>query len=373
MNILFITQLFPSDKDINNTSEALREFVIEWAKKGHQIKVIRPYYSYEQEPYPQKTTFKIEANVLVEFVKPIRIPLLKFGYFNNERILENLTFKPDIVICHMYNSYFTFYKLAKILNVPLVVGIHMSDIRISKNIFHRFHQKLIFRNASAFACRSIAIQNLFHELFPEYNQKTFVAFSGLPQFYLNQKVDLNKNKKIRIISVSWLIKRKQIDKVIKALDKMPADFQWEYVIIGTGKEEKSLKQLASETNFSNRIHFRGKKSRESIVEELKQSDIFVLPSYNETLGLVYLEAMACGCLTIGSLNEGIDGIIIDGQNGLLCDPLNDVSISEKLYEAMVMDEEKYKKMVSKGLETVSNYSNEKKSGEYLERLLKLAI
>ncbi len=371
MNILFITQLFPADKDINNTSEALREFVTEWAKKGHQIKVIRPYYSYEKEPFPVKATFKIEQDVFVEFVKPLRIPILKFGFFNNKKIIKNLTFKPDVVVCHMYNSYFTFHKLAKILNVPLVVGIHMSDIRISKNVFHWFHQKQIFKNVSAFACRSIAIQNLFHKYFPEYKKKTFLAFSGLPQIYLNQNIEVKRNQKIRIISVSWLIKRKQIDKVIKALAKMPADLQWEYVVIGTGEEDNSLKQLVNEINLSTAIHFPGKKSRESLMEELKQSDIFVLPSYDETFGLVYLEAMACGCLTIGSRNEGIDGIIIDGHNGLLCDPLSDDSIFAKLYEAMVMDEDNYKKMVSTGIESISNYSIEKKSGEYLDRLLKL--
>ena len=41
-------------------------------------------------------------------------------------------------------------------------------------------------------------------------------------------------------------------------------------------------------------------------------------SKEETFGLVYLEAMSMGCITIASKNEGMEGIIIDGENGFLC-------------------------------------------------------
>ena len=42
-------------------------------------------------------------------------------------------------------------------------------------------------------------------------------------------------------------------------------------------------------------------------------------SKGEAFGLVYLEAMARGCITIGSKNEGIDGVIEHGVNGFLCE------------------------------------------------------
>ena len=55
---------------------------------------------------------------------------------------------------------------------------------------------------------------------------------------------------------------------------------------------------------------------------LGQSDVFVLPSVNETFGMVYLEAMSQGCIPIGTSGEGIDGIIENGKNGYLCDRNN---------------------------------------------------
>ena len=44
----------------------------------------------------------------------------------------------------------------------------------------------------------------------------------------------------------------------------------------------------------------------------------VMISRWEAYGLVYLEAMARGCITIASRNEGFDGVIRDGENGFLC-------------------------------------------------------
>ena len=43
-------------------------------------------------------------------------------------------------------------------------------------------------------------------------------------------------------------------------------------------------------------------------------------SSNEVFKLVYLEAMAQGCIVIASKGGGFDGINVDGQNGFLCEP-----------------------------------------------------
>jgi glycosyltransferase involved in cell wall biosynthesis len=218
MKILFISQIFPAKKGIRNTSSALREFVEEWGKKGHQIKVIRPHFSYESEPFPSNPYFHIGKKVTIKFIKPFRIPLLKLSFFNDKKIIRELPFNPDVIICHLYNSYFLFSKLSKKLEIPLVLGIHMSDIRISKNKFHRWHQKRVFQNAIGFACRSHQIQRLFSQQFPQYKNKTFLALSGIPTKYFKTNTKKhNISKKIKLITVSSLIKRKQIEKVIQTL------------------------------------------------------------------------------------------------------------------------------------------------------------
>ena len=58
--------------------------------------------------------------------------------------------------------------------------------------------------------------------------------------------------------------------------------------------------------------------REEIKDEYDAADCMIMVSRNEAYGLVYLEAMARGCIVIASKREGIDGVIEDGKNGFLC-------------------------------------------------------
>ncbi|MGE4586728.1 MAG: glycosyltransferase [Mangrovibacterium sp.] len=370
MNILFITQLFPADREAKHTSEALREFIEEWGRSGHHVKVIRPYFRYETEPFPVPSRFTIGDRIDVGFVRPFRIPLLKLSWYNHKKIIKKLQMKPDVIICHLYNAYFTFHRLARELGVPLIIGIHMSDIQLAKNRFHRWRQKKIFKDAAAFACRSYAYQRSFLNLFPEYADRTFPALSGIPAKYLewskrNPSFGMN-----RIISVGWLYKRKQIDKVLEVLAQLPEQFVWEYTIVGSGEEEQPLKRKCHELGLTEKVRFEGELKRDEVIKELTANDIFILPSYNETLGLVYLEAMACGCITIGARNEGIDGIIEDGENGFLCEAGSGESIKQKLVQALQLTPVQKENMIKKSLQTIREFSVEHQARKYLENINK---
>lgn len=71
------------------------------------------------------------------------------------------------------------------------------------------------------------------------------------------------------------------------------------------------------------VTFTGHLPQHEVYEKMRQSDIFVLPSVGETFGMVYLEAMASGCIVVGTKDDGIDGIIKDGENGFLTFPISD--------------------------------------------------
>lgn len=71
-------------------------------------------------------------------------------------------------------------------------------------------------------------------------------------------------------------------------------------------------------------------TREQTLEEFRKAEVFVMISSPETLGLVYLEAMSQGCVAIGSRNEGIDGILVDGKNGYLVESGNAEELRARL-------------------------------------------
>lgn len=80
------------------------------------------------------------------------------------------------------------------------------------------------------------------------------------------------------------------------------------------------------------------------------SDIFVLPSENETLGQVYIEAMACGVPVIGTKVGGVPEIISDNYNGLLVQP-NDATILAQKIEELLNNQGLRKKYIKRGLKT----------------------
>src|SRR5690606_32504327 len=90
-------------------------------------------------------------------------------------------------------------------------------------------------------------------------------------------------------------------------------------IYGDGPEKEALEALVSKLGLSDRIFFKGYIANQILPEILIQYDIFMMPSYPETLGRVYFEAMACGLPVIGSVGTGIDGLIEDGVQGFLVD------------------------------------------------------
>ncbi|MBN2636384.1 MAG: glycosyltransferase family 4 protein [Prolixibacteraceae bacterium] len=370
MNILFISQLFPFKKGEINTTGALREFIEQWANSGNTIKVIRVHYSHEKEEFPSISSYNIGNNIIVDFIKPIRIPVLKLSFYNNNKIINGLGFKPDIIVCHHYNAYFTFYKLAKKLNIPLVAGIHMSDVRLAQKLFYRWHFKRIYKQVSAFACRSQSYFEQFSKLFPEYRSKAFLALSGIPKKYLKSFESMKNvdNDRLHFITVSSLIKRKQVDKILIALSALPVEIKWSFSIIGEGPEKSNLLELANKLKIIANINFLGNINRDNVFEQLKMADIFILPSYNETFGLVYLEAMAAGCITIGSCKEGIDGIIINNDNGFLCNPFDQYSINQIILQASQINNSDKIRIRKNAFKTVANYSNSRMADNYLNKL-----
>ena len=95
------------------------------------------------------------------------------------------------------------------------------------------------------------------------------------------------------------------------------------------------------------------------------ADFFVMPSYPEGLGIVYLEAMGEGCITIGTKGEGIDGIIRDGENGFLVERDDALAIAE-IIETCVKDRGLCRRISEKACASAAGFSWEKNAGRNLE-------
>ena len=87
------------------------------------------------------------------------------------------------------------------------------------------------------------------------------------------------------------------------------------VIVGDGTLLKKLKNRAEKLGISSRVLFTG--FREDVLELIRGFDVFVLPSLNEGMGKVLVEAMALGKPIIASNIGGITDLVIHEENGFL--------------------------------------------------------
>ncbi len=106
----------------------------------------------------------------------------------------------------------------------------------------------------------------------------------------------------------------------------------EALIIGGGRREAEMRQMAADLGLGGRVHFLGQ--RQDIPNLLAALDIFVLPSHSEGVSLALLEAMAAGLPVVASNVGGLPEVVTDGENGLLIPPKDPQALSQALERLM---------------------------------------
>jgi phosphatidylinositol alpha-1,6-mannosyltransferase len=104
-----------------------------------------------------------------------------------------------------------------------------------------------------------------------------------------------------------------------------------YIIAGDGDDRPRLEALVSELGVQRFVTFAGFVPDEVVEDMYALADLFVMPSTGEGFGIVYLEAMACGCPVLAGNKDGSVDALADGELGRLVDPDD----SEALLEAIV--------------------------------------
>ena len=345
MKILVITDLYPIKDDEKCTPRTIYDFVQEWKKSGHEVKVIKPNFILNsflrRKPFYKSGIYgDIEnINYWLPFIGKIK-----------NKIQSNL--EADIVIAHMPSGLI----FANKLGLNFCAGVHVSDLEVLRNPVYKIYFKTeleqAYQNAQKIACRSFVLKDKFLKLYSEYASKTFVAPSGIQ--FKPIKRTWNPIGKIKVLTCGQLIKRKNIDKVIHACEGFE---NIELTVIGSGEKYKDLRKLSKKPIFTGRL------SHEEVLKKMCESDIFILPSINETFGMVYLEAMAEGCITVCTKGDGIDGIIKDSENGFLTEV-------DKVGETIqrMLDYKDKNKLLNNAYNTILSYNQHSMADNYLSNL-----
>lgn len=278
--------------------------------------------------------------------------------------------KPDIVHTHTSKAGVLGRLAAWIMRVPVIVHTphgHVFYGHFSKQLSNIFlHVEKAFDKITD---RTIALtdgeRNDYLRQSVSRPEKLVKIHSGVNvKKFIDAGVDaVSKRKHLGIKptetvvgTVGWLLPIKGPTYLLKAMQQVWLDYpDVKLIYVGKGELEISLKTMADTMGVQEKILFMG--WRDDVHEIMQTFDIFVLPSLNEGMGRVIVEAMAAGKPVVASNTGGIPDLVVEGETGFLVNP-GDIAGIAKAIERLLENRNLKEAMGQAGQQRCHMFSEE---------------
>lgn len=254
--------------------------------------------------------------------------------------------KVDVIHAHsLFSDGGVAYEIYKKYDIPYVVAVRDTDVnQYFKKAKHLKPYALkILKNAKAIVFLSQAYKESVIERFVPLSlqdkiyEKSVVIPNGISSFWLNNiytnrpQIKLEKEE-VNLIFVGQIIKRKNIESIIRASTEVSRKINKKVnlLIAGEKKDLEYYNYLASIGQFE----YIGYCSSEELLNYYREADIFVMPSFTETFGLVYAEALSQGLPVIYTHGQGFDGQFQEGEVGYGVTATDISDISNKICDIL---------------------------------------
>lgn len=294
--------------------------------------------------------------------------------------------------CDLWFSYHSYYKApdllgpaaARSLGVPYVLfqGIYSTRPRRRLTSLPGFYlnRRTLSAARHVFTNKRRDLHNL-RRLLPE-ERLTYVApglhpsefaFSTDARAALRREWDVGDNPVV--LSVAMFrpgVKAEGLAWVIRTCGELARrGRRFTLVIVGEGKARATLERLA-QAEVPGRVRFLGQVPRAELYRHYSAADLFVFPGFQEALGMVYLEAQACGLPAVAFDNAGTPEAIRHGETGLLV-PLGDRDAFRDAVERLVMDSGLRRRMGERGRDCVRTYHDLERNYAGMEAVLRRLV
>lgn len=397
MKLFVLTPVYSTTTLLQGATPVVHYFTREWVKMGNEVKVFVLGHKFPRPFYWVSKRFQHQLNTRLGMLVPIHYPIdddyvaegvsvckrslkkvkphsryskrqIKYAF---DIIVEECEKNglPDWFIGHWDNPQLEILcALKQKYGKPICLVLHSNKFDFEG--LYGSEARSLLAQLDVVGFRNKAAENDFVKKYGE-PKKSFIAYSGVSEVFLNAGAENTKTFTSPVrnyIFVGSLINRKYPTEIVTALSRAYPEGNFSIIYIGDGAEKARIEEEYKKQGEKGTLTFTGRIPREEIVEYLKQADAFIMISKGEIFGLVYLEAMALGVITIGSKNEGIDGVIRNGENGFLCEAGNVDELTNVLKRIKSMSIEQIEKISRCAKETANGYSDRGVAEIYLNAL-----
>jgi colanic acid/amylovoran biosynthesis glycosyltransferase len=271
---------------------------------------------------------------------------------------------PDIFHIQWAKSTAEWMFLQENFNISVVLSLRGAHINYSPladaalaNTYRKVFPKLSGAHAVS---KDLAAKGTLYGL-PEH--KIRVIHTGLPDHAFADKLGrFESGKTLSILSIGRIHWKKGYDVALDGLSKLAKNnIEFHYTIIA-GKANEELIYHLHDLGLTHSVDFINKMPQDQLLEKLGSADIFLLPSVEEGIANVAVEAMARGTLVLSSDCGGMPELITDGETGFLFRSYDANHLAEKIREIAARDAEDIHTIRKRALDHVKSHFTLKRLG-----------
>lgn len=303
------------------------------------------------------------GNMATEFQRSWSAKLTMLGFLGADfakSVIARRRVAPDLIHAHWwFPGGLVGTWLGGLSHLPLVTTLHGTDVQLAKSVAVA---RPLFRHVIT---HSAKVTTVSHWLAAELdmlvpNRSPIVAPMPVSTELFGPDGSASRDG---ILFVGRLNAQKGLDQLLRALAGMKAKATLD--VVGAGPARDSLGWLASELGVADRVRWHGEVKQSDLPKFYQRARVLAVPSLDEGLGLVAVEAALCETPVVGFRSGGTPDVVRDGSTGILVDPSDVPALSRALDDVLASEGRASSLGQSGRLYALANFAPESAAQKYL--------